>query len=719
MRNKIWGKTIAILIVGLFFAGTVQVGLSMSEKKTDLALKISEKDTSFNPLATGWVYRKQITIDHTQVDDDLTDFPVFISITDLDLQAEAQADGDDILYMSYTGVPQQLNHEIESYDGTTGELCAWVNLPSVSSTVDTIFYVYYGNSACSSQQHVAETWNDHFMAVWHLQNNPTGTIYDSTQFNNDGIAHGAMSTSDLVDGMAGKCLDFDGVDDYISVPDSTSLKPTDLTLIAWYKPQDLNPSAAGNFLVKQSHDYWGNPDGRSYGFWKDNNNNYVSGEFEIDAYDQQDVIGNLPIVVDTWSYLALTFHKATHEGILYVNGSLNGIKNPCHSTVLWYDDPWDFNIGASRVGLGSSHVVNSFHNCALDEIRILNTPLSAGWISTEFNNQNDPSGFYSIGAEEIQQPPLTPQKPSGTTLGEVGIGYSYTTSTLDPEGDLVYYQLDWGDDSGSDWVGPFNSGTEVSSSHIWSAGGEYLVKVKAKDFFNIESLWSESLSVIMDSRPTNPQKPAGATIGAVGVEYSYTTTATDPDGDSLYYQWEWGDGSVSDWFGPFVSGMVVSASHIWSNGGDFLIKVRAKDIYLEGSWSESLHIYMDYPPQKPQRPSGTINGGVGNEYTYTTTTTDPDSEAVYFMWSWGDGNVSGWYGPSSPGVIASASHVWTEKGTYEIKVKAKDNYGFESDWSEPLSSKMPFSYQYPGLHFFEKLFERFPYMFPLLRHLLG
>ncbi|HIG99858.1 MAG TPA: DUF2341 domain-containing protein, partial [Thermoplasmata archaeon] len=157
MRNKIWGKTIAILIVGLFFAGTVQVGLSMSEKKTDLALKISEKDTSFNPLATGWVYRKQITIDHTQVDDDLTDFPVFISITDLDLQAEAQADGDDILYMSYTGVPQQLNHEIESYDGTTGELCAWVNLPSVSSTVDTIFYVYYGNSACSSQQHVAET----------------------------------------------------------------------------------------------------------------------------------------------------------------------------------------------------------------------------------------------------------------------------------------------------------------------------------------------------------------------------------------------------------------------------------------------------------------------------------------------------------------------------------------------------------------------------------
>jgi hypothetical protein len=344
--------------------------------------------------------------------------------------------------------------------------------------------------------------------------------------------------------------------------------------------------------------------------------------------------------------------------------------------------------------------------------------LSAGWIATEYINQINPSVFYTIGFEEIQQSPMVPQKPSGTILGEVDIGYSYTTSTVDPEGDFVYYQFDWGDGSENNWLGPFISGDVIAASHTWSTGGEYLVKVKAKDYFNLETLWSEELSVIMDSKPANPKKPAGATIAEVGLEYSYITSSIDPDGDSLYYQWDWGDGSVSDWLGPFVSGMDVSASHIWANGGDFLIKVRAKDIYLEGGWSESLHIYMDYSPQKPQRPSGTINGEVGNEYTYTTTTTDPDSAEVYYMWSWGDGNVSGWYGPFSPDVVSSASHVWSEKGTYEIKVKAKDNYGFESDWSEPLSTKMPFSCHYPGLHFFEKLFERFPHAFPILRHLL-
>ncbi len=88
------------------------------------------------------------------------------------------------------------------------------------------------------------------MAVWHLQNNPAQTIQDSTQYNNDGTSHGGMSSSDLVDGITGKCLDFDGVDDYISVPDSASLRPTDLTLVAWYQPQDLNPSSSGEFPCK-------------------------------------------------------------------------------------------------------------------------------------------------------------------------------------------------------------------------------------------------------------------------------------------------------------------------------------------------------------------------------------------------------------------------------------------------------------------------------------
>jgi flagellar hook protein FlgE len=716
MKMETWRKAIAILIISLFFAGTVQIGLSISVNKTEPTSQATEKQTSFDPLAEGWTYQKQITIDHTKVASDLTDFPIFISIIDSDLQDKAQTDGDDILFMGYNGIQQQLNHEIEQYDGITGELFAWVNIPSISSTVDTVFYMYYGNSECSSQQHVEDTWNSNFKAVWHLQKNPTQTIQDSTRYENDGTASGSMSSSDLVYGKVGKCLEFDGVDDYISVPDSSSLEPTDLTLIAWYQPNEEYP-LNGDFIGKQCHDYWGNAAGKTYSFGINDIDNYIRGGFEKSNNQQVDYVGNNPITIDTWSYLALTFDKSTQEGICYVNGVLNGVKNPCDSSVLWYHDPWDFTMGGCRFGTGSSHVINRFYSCGLDEIRVLNTPLSAEWISTEFNNQNDPSSFYTIGTEEMQQPPATPQNPSGPTLGQVGIEYTYETITTDPEGDLVYYEWNWGDGTVSDWLGPFGSGVVVSASHTWSSSGDYQITVKAKDIFDMESSWSESLTIIINMPPETPEKPSGTILGQVGVEYTYATITTDPEGDMVYYKWNWGDGTVSDWLGPFGSGVVVSASHTWSSSGDYQITVKAKDLNWESDWSEPLTILMNTPPATPQKPSGTINGDVGTEYTYTTTTSDPDSDTLYYMWSWGDGNLSGWYGPFDSDVVASASHVWTEKGTYEIKVKAKDEHGAESDWVS-MDVKMPTSLGVtnPFMHW---LFEHFLHAFPILRHLLG
>jgi len=254
--------------------------------------------------------------------------------------------------------------------------------------------------------------------------------------------------------------------------------------------------------------------------------------------------------------------------------------------------------------------------------------------------------------------------------------------------------------------------------HTWSNSGNYQIKVKAKDSFNMESSWSEPLTIIINLPPATPEKPSGTILGEVGVEYTFTTSATDPENNLVYYTWDWGDGTISDWLGPFGSGIVVSAMHTWSNSGNYQIKVKAKDSFnMESSWSEPLTILMNIPPATPQKPSGTINGDVGIEYTYTTTTTDPDGDTLYYSWSWGDDNISGWYGPFDSNVVASASHVWTEKGTYEIKVKAKDEHGAESDWAT-LDVTMPTSLGVtnPFLHW---LFEQFPHAFPILRHLLG
>jgi len=54
------------------------------------------------------------------------------------------------------------------------------------------------------------------------------------------------------------------------------------------------------------------------------------------------------------------------------------------------------------------------------------------------------------------------------------------------------------------------------------------------------------------------------------------------------------------------------------------------------------------------------------------------------MWDWDDGTFSEWLGPFNSGEEVCAAHTWTEGGDYEVRVKAKDEHGAESNWSEPL-----------------------------------
>ena len=98
-------------------------------------------------------------------------------------------------------------------------------------------------------------------------------------------------------------------------------------------------------------------------------------------------------------------------------------------------------------------------------------------------------------------PPNPPDKPYGPTIGETEKDYTYSTQTTDPNGDNVYYFFDWGDDTDSGWLGPYNSGETVSATHRWYNKGVYNVIVKARDESGIHSEWSEPLSVLVAGDP--------------------------------------------------------------------------------------------------------------------------------------------------------------------------------------------------------------------------
>ena len=125
---------------------------------------------------------------------------------------------------------------------------------------------------------------------------------------------------------------------------------------------------------------------------------------------------------------------------------------------------------------------------------------------------------------------------------------------------------------------------------------------------------------------------------------------------------------------------------------------------------------LNLPPNQPDKPNGPISGKAGNLYNYSASTEDPEGHKLCYFFDWDDGNNSGWIGPFNPGEICLASHVWEAGGNYSIKVKAKDEYDFESDWSEPLTITMPKNKSINTL--FIKFLENHPRMFLILRKLL-
>ncbi len=185
---------------------------------------------------TNWAYRKMIIINHSQVTEDLTDFPVLICReADADLASEAQSSGSDIMFISDDNTTKY-NHEIESYNATTGELTAWVKIPHLSANVDTVLYMYYGNAVCGDQQNVSGTWDENYKMVHHLDET-VGTLYDSTSCGNNATNDGAVyNSSAKIDGG------YDFTDSgNINCGNDNSLDITNtLTLEAWVKDPPIN-----------------------------------------------------------------------------------------------------------------------------------------------------------------------------------------------------------------------------------------------------------------------------------------------------------------------------------------------------------------------------------------------------------------------------------------------------------------------------------------------
>ena len=131
--------------------------------------------------------------------------------------------------------------------------------------------------------------------------------------------------------------------------------------------------------------------------------------------------------------------------------------------------------------------------------------------------------------------------------------------------------------------------------------------------------------------PAQPSIPSGETTGYHGTSYTYTTSSTDPDGDDLYYQFDWDNTITSSWLGPYHSGEMIHTSYIWNTPGSYQVKANAKDIYgTQSDWSFALVVtMMNRAPSQPSFPTpqhAATNVPINPVLSWTES--DPDGDLI-------------------------------------------------------------------------------------------
>ena len=372
--------------------------------------------TSFNDFK----YYKEITINSIKVNGTgfHSNFPLLINITDQELHDYVQADGDDIAFANET---DWLYHEIElfnqDYNDTHAHLVAWVDIPSLSTTSDTNIYMYYGNSMLESQENASEVWNSNYKAVWHLNT----TLLDSTDNNNDGTNFEA----DDVLAFIGGARDYDGDDDYSNMGSGGSIDNIfngGATISAWIYPEGwggVPPDPEFGRILDKSTETSGTNgwvlclDGGSspwynqllfYRDFSDNRGLWMSGDNTI--------------TLNQWQHIVVTYDdtSASNDPKLYINGVDQSGKSG------WEDDT---PVGTANSDFAQSLYIGNFmgggrgFNGLIDEIRIHSGIKSSGWIQTEYNNQNDPDSFYTVGSPVVidnTPPDITINSPDDNSL---------------------------------------------------------------------------------------------------------------------------------------------------------------------------------------------------------------------------------------------------------------------------------------------------------------
>jgi hypothetical protein len=186
-------------------------------------------------------------------------------------------------------------------------------------------------------------------------------------------------------------------------------------------------------------------------------------------------------------------------------------------------------------------------------------------------------------------PPDIPSDPSPQDEAvDVNLDISVSWSCSDPDGDELVYDVYFeANDNTPDIKVSDDQNVNIFNTDTLQINTTYYWQIIAKDEHGASTpgpVWSFTTRATIPSPPGIPIIN-GPTSGKPGDYFTYTFVSIDPDNDNVFYQINWGYGTIEDWFGPYESNELVSIVHGWDLKGKFTIQARAKDVNGDiGGW---------------------------------------------------------------------------------------------------------------------------------------
>jgi len=375
----------------------------MEQKELSTALRIASillliflLSNGGNSVSAQWLngysHRVRISIDESlnQGIIPLTGFPILFNFTDTIMRSASYggivqfADGRDLCFTDQDSITV-LDFEIESYDPETGSLSAWVRIPSVSAESNTDLYLYYGNPEGLPLWDTAGVWSNQFTAVWHMADDPSEIapqITDATSLMNHGTTGGNMTADDQVAGKVSLAIQFDGVDDYVSMPVS-GFNTDEGSVELWIKLDSMPELSSDYFFAHRQEDPITD---RCYlRVWP-------SGEWGTGMGDTYDLVRGSTIDTGSWHHLAITWNGSEVTGFLDGAQDFGPVSYAGLDTVREiYVMTW---IPSSESASGT-----------LDELRVSGIERDSVWIVASYLIQHQPEVYYQTQTQLVNDMP--------------------------------------------------------------------------------------------------------------------------------------------------------------------------------------------------------------------------------------------------------------------------------------------------------------------------